>query len=89
MNKYYTLENIRDLKLQCSGKIIHNTTERDTRIQSFPNIAPVVNQDPVNIISANPKLLAARVENRGAQSLGYNNKLQASHVTGVRTKTVI
>ena len=38
--------------------------------------------------SAKPKLPAARVENRGTQSLGQNNKLQVSHVTGVRTKTV-
>ena len=30
-------------KLQSSRKRIHNTTERDTRIQSFPNIAPAIN----------------------------------------------
>ena len=53
MNKYYTTENIRDynkLHLNTSQwKIIQNTTERNIRIQSFPNIIPAVFQDPVNI----------------------------------------
>ena len=62
--------NIRDLQVEMQRKIIQNTIERNTRIQSVLNIAPIVNQDPVNIISAKPKLLAARVENRGTQSLG-------------------
>ena len=66
MNKYYTLKiQYHRFKLQSSGKIVHNTTERSTRIQSFPNITSAVNQDPVNIISAKPKLLAARVEKYG------------------------
>ena len=30
-------------------KIIQYTTEGDIRIQSFPDIVPAVNQDPVNI----------------------------------------
>ena len=51
-------------------KIIQYTTRRDIRIQSFPDIIPAVNQDPVNINLQNPKLLAARVENKGTQSLG-------------------
>ena len=49
MNKYYT-ENIRDYNnLHSNGKTIQNTTESNTRIQSFPSIVPAVNQDPVNI----------------------------------------
>ena len=62
--------NFRDLQIIVQRKIIHNTTERNARTQSVPNIAPAVKQDPVNIISAKPKLLAAHVENRGTQSLG-------------------
>ena len=43
-------------------KIIQYTTRRDIRIQSFPDIVPAVNQDPVNINLQNPKLLAAHVK---------------------------
>ena len=72
MNNIHWEYNIRDLKLHLnsSGKIIQNTTERNTRMQSFLNIASAVNQDPVNIISAKPKLLAVCVENKDTQSLG-------------------
>ena len=45
-------------------KIIQYTTRRDIRIQSFPDIVPAVNQDPVNINLQKPKLLAARVKIR-------------------------
>ena len=49
MNKLHSI-NIRDyIKLHSSGKIIQSTTEGDIRIQSFPDIIPAVNQDPVNI----------------------------------------
>ena len=64
MNKIHSI-NIRDYnKLHSSGKIIKNTTEEDTRIQSFPDIVPAVNQVPVNINLQNPKILAPRVEKR-------------------------
>ena len=50
MNKLHLI-NIRDYnKLHSSGKkLIQSTTEGDIRIQSFPDIIPAVNQDPVNI----------------------------------------
>ena len=49
MNKLHSV-NIRDYnKLHSSEKIIQSTTEGDIRIQSFPDIIPAVNQDPVNI----------------------------------------
>ena len=49
MNKYFT-ENIKDLNyITQQREIIQNTTERDIRIQSFPDIVPAVNQQPVNI----------------------------------------
>ena len=88
MNKLHSISIRGYNKLHSSGKIIQSPTEGDIRIQRFPDIIPAVNQDPENK-SAKPKLLAARAENRGTQSLGQNNKLQVSHVTGVRTKTVI
>ena len=49
MDKLHSI-NIRDYnKLHSSGKKIQSTTEGDIRIQSFPDIIPAVNQDPVNI----------------------------------------
>ena len=49
MNIIHSINIIDYNKLHRSGKIIQNTTESNTRIQSFPNITSAINQDPMNI----------------------------------------
>ena len=92
MNKYYTFDKYERFKLHLNTQQRKNNTKHDRKKYTDTELLEYhfsYKPGSYEYKSAKPKLLAARVENKGTQSLGQNNKLQVSHGTGVRTKTVI